>query len=143
MKVRITDDNLAALTKAIATAQSARCEVNVVTPERLLQMATKAEQRILALLPKSHAAGVAYEYAAAGPASKSYRYQQGATSIRMERGAEHWFLTDVQRIQVWPEQHARDALIVQPAQRAKAIDRFLAEARIEVAPAAKLSAVAA
>lgn len=137
MKIKVNEDNLTKLGKALDKANGAATK-HVAVPANILALASKAEDSLDSSgLPITRRVGVQAIWHAAGASTLAYRYKMTRTRITLTRGTKYWFLTKVDRVGVHPQQREHYRIIISSAQR----DRVVAEAlrsfdvRIEAAEA--------
>ena len=85
----------------------------------------RAEDRLTAL-PKKDWVGVQAIYEPAGPSAKSYKYAALSTRVTIERRKSGWFLTDVKKAEVRPQEREMLALNITQAQADKIAAKALA-----------------
>ena len=104
-----------------------RARVNLIDINDLIELANEAEERLAALgIAKSKRSHAAYSYRAAGPAARSYKYGQGATQVTLLRGSRGWYVVNIERTKVYPQQKQLQRLDVTPLQSAIALAKFRA-----------------
>lgn len=128
MKINV---NQTQKTAAAIDAAEGRAQVNTISADRLLGIASRAEQELDATgLPLAERKGARFEFRDAGPSAAAYKYSQGATHVMLERGASAWYLISVQRLSVYPRQRQIADLYLIDAQKAAAVRRFADALRV-------------
>jgi hypothetical protein len=124
MKIKVTDDNLTKLWDTLDKVNG-KANKHVALPDDIFALATKAEESLKSSgLRIAERAGAQVTWHAAGASALAYRYRMVRTRITLTRGAKHWFLTDLQRVSVYPQQREHYRINISPAQR----DRIVVEA---------------
>lgn len=124
MKIKVTDDNLTKLWDTLDKANG-KANKHVALPGDIFALVTKAEDSLNnSGLPIGERAGAQVIWHAAGASARAYRYRMVRTQIILTRGTKHWFLTDLQRVSVYPQQREHYRIKISPAQR----DRIVVEA---------------
>jgi len=102
MKLKITKYTKINVTNAIQD-EVGNAKKFVHSFEDIQKVIEAAEKRLNAFgIPKNKRIGVSVINSPEGP-SKSYRYSAAASRIKLYRGTKDWFLTDVERIKIWPD----------------------------------------
>ncbi len=100
MKVNINSEKI---TKTLEKAQE-KYRVNCLDQTNLRFITGEAENRLSELcIPKAYRKGAKITYRPGGP-SRAYKYKQGATKVTLERGEKDWFLTAIDREDIYPMQ---------------------------------------
>ena len=73
-------------------------------------------------LPKKDRAGATWYQTSDGNLPSAYKYEAIGTGITLTRGALAWYLTGVQRVDIYPRQPQRKALTLTVEQDAIAVD---------------------
>ncbi|MBB5046856.1 hypothetical protein HNR60_001605 [Rhodopseudomonas rhenobacensis] len=152
-KIRIDNDNTAALQAALDAVNGKASAFTLRYASTLVHIAARATARLDRLaVPTAERAGTVVSYRTAGPSAKSYNGGRSAigTAVELTAGAGgQWYVTSVQRAEVYPRNPAVEKLIGSPrtvssaaytAMRALGIDSTTAEsiaaaARTSVTPA--------
>jgi hypothetical protein len=142
MKIKVADDNLTKIWDALDKANG-NAKKRVALPGDVFALATKAEQSLSGSgLPAPARVGATVVWHGAGASALAYRYKMARTCITLTRGAKDWFMTDVQRIGVYPKQGEHFCISISIAQRdhivATALRSFAvrnAAAGLDAAPA--------
>ena len=124
MRIKVTDANHERL-KAALNGANGKAQKHTASPDDILVLANRAERSLMAAGIPGHArAGAEVIWHAAGPAAKAYGYKMTRTYVALSRGRRDWFLTEVKRIGVYPQQSERYRIGISTAQR----DRIVATA---------------
>jgi len=76
------------------------------------------------LIPKKYRVGAEFYYCPSGPWAKSYKYGQGATSLRIVRLSKFWAIKSIERRMVYPLQKEMKRLSLNEHQRNIALTKF-------------------
>lgn len=99
---------------------------NVLGVTSLLNFAQDAEESLEdAEIANSFRSGAVYEVKPTGPSANSYKYAQLGTAVTFERKKGGWFLTKIERVQVWPKQKGRERVSLSAKQKTIVISRLL------------------
>jgi len=111
--IKITDTNVTKIQDALA-AVNGKAEAWTIMLFRDVERVAEKVEKKLAALPKADRVGAVTTFRPAGPTAKSYKYAARTTTIKMERRATGWFLTDVIASDVYPKMaEALDVAITQ------------------------------
>lgn len=123
-KIKIADANFDFLYAALEFVQH-RCSVNRVSVWQLMNLADTTEKLLEGLgLPKSARAGARFEYHDSGPSVNAHKYAQGATMVTIDRGTSAWYLTNVDRVDVYPRQSELAKITLSKAQDEICVRKF-------------------
>lgn len=112
--IKITTDNRAAIEAALQTVNGKATAFTVTDPNAVVILANEGEAR-LAVVNKANRAGTTLTYRPAGPSANAYKYGTISTRVMLRRGGDAWFLTDVERVEVFPKQAELNLLIISKA----------------------------
>lgn len=103
MKIKIDLTNNERINFELGKVNGKASAFAITSTYEVLQAVRKAETRLkVANLPKSMWRGTVFSYVPAGPTARSYKYNAASTLIRVERGANDWFLVFVAKSAVSP-----------------------------------------
>jgi len=123
MKINLS--NTDRIEDALLKANGAAREYTFTTAEELRALAAEAERKLGALLTRYDLhRGARYCATSGAPVAKSYRKDRIATRVTLERGTEDWFLVDVTRVQLYPDQGGGRLLTLTPEQDQNAVERL-------------------
>ena len=107
-QIKITADSTPAITSLILAVEGLRTSVNCLSAAEVASIAAYAETSLTNLgIAKKDRAGATLFYVPAGPSASSYRYAQGATTLRIIRRAAGWYVTEIHRTEVYPKNPER------------------------------------
>lgn len=125
--IKITSDNAAAIEAALLAANG-RAHLHAYTEYReIASVARNAEDKLIKLVGKTHAAGARYTDTSGVPVSKSYAkkaFHRAATTVMLERRATGWYLTRVSANTVGKDGGGPGELTLTPAQAEHAVAIF-------------------
>jgi hypothetical protein len=92
----------------------------------LVQLLThEAEEKLDELcIPKKYRTGAKFHYRPSGPQALSYKYGQGATTLKIVRLSTGWAIELIERCKVYPRQKVVQELILSKQQRDIAVAKF-------------------
>ncbi len=124
MRIKVTDANHERLKSALDSANG-KAQKHTASLADILALANRAERSLMAAgIPGRGRAGAEVIWHAAGPAAKAYGYKMTRTCVALTRGTCDWFLTEVKRVGVYPQQRERYRISISTVQR----DRIVATA---------------
>lgn len=125
MKIKLTDDNLAKLWDALDKANKT-ARKHVALPGDVFGLAVRAEASLSNRgVPAKQRAGAQVVWHADGAHALAYRYKMTRTCITLTRGAKHWFMTDVKRVDTYPKQREHYRMSISAAQRDRIVAHVL------------------
>lgn len=142
MRIKVTDANEMRL-KAALNGANGKAQKYTASPVDILALANRAERSLVAAGIPGHArAGAEVIWHAAGPVAKAYGYKMTRTYVALTRGTRDWFLTEVKRVGLYPQQSERYRISISTVQRDRIVATALrifevrdAAAQVNAAPA--------
>lgn len=124
MRIKVNNVNAMRLAAALNGANG-KAHKHTASLADILALANRAERSLMAAGISGRArAGAEVIWHAAGPVAKAYGYKMTRTCVTLTRGTCDWFLTEVKRVGVYPQQSERYRISISTAQR----DRIVATA---------------
>lgn len=110
-QIKITAENDDIINDAISAAEGPRAKVNTLDAVEVAAIAEAAEKRLESLgIPKKDRAGATLYFQPEGPSASSYKYPQGATTVRIARRSGGWYVDSIVRDSVFPKSPERREL---------------------------------
>lgn len=118
MKIKISLKNAAKINAALEAVNGRATSFAISSYVAVADYAADVEKRLAASqLPKAERPGAIAHITPAGPTAKAYKYAAKSTTIRLERGSQDWFLTDVTETSIYPRQSEFVSITISCAQR--------------------------
>ncbi|KQT12899.1 hypothetical protein ASG57_08070 [Bradyrhizobium sp. Leaf396] len=113
----MNDGNVMRLRAALNGANG-KAQKHTAVVADILALSNRAERSLIAAgIPGRARAGAEVVWHAAGPMAKAYGYKMTRTYLTLTRGTRDWFLTEVKRVGVYPQQSERYRIGISTAQR--------------------------
>lgn len=128
MKIKIDLANNERINSELGKVNGKASAFAITSTYEVLQAVRKAETRLkVSCLPKSMWNGTVFTYVPAGPTARSYKYNAASTLIRVERGANDWFLALIAKAAVSPCERENLEIRLTQEQAAEIQKRAVAE----------------
>jgi hypothetical protein len=127
--IKVTKENEAAIESALA-AINGRASAFAITGYWEVWKVADAAESHLSALPKAERVGAVAVHVPDGPAAKAYKYRAASTRLSLERRATGWFLTEIERTEVYPGTSGYLRLSITQAQADEIARRAVAGFRI-------------
>lgn len=131
MKIRISAENekkIESELKKVNGLSSAHCYTLFSEIKLIAKCAEDATRK---LLTKKDMAGATFAVESGRAMPGSYKGVRNTTKIEIARTSTGWFLTSVNRGNLWPSQHGCERLTLTSAQSEIAVARFLSGFSVE------------
>lgn len=122
--IKITAQNAAKIEDALKEVNGKATSFALTSFYDVFDISGMADDK-LGHLPKKEKKGTEVFYTPCGPYASAYKYGAKSTSIKMERRATGWFLTDVKEVTVYPGQNAKLTIKVTDEQKEKITKNYL------------------
>lgn len=115
MKIKVSD--VAAVNAALAAVNGKATAHTITSPEWVKALANDTEKLLEGRgLAKAERNGTTLTYTPMGPSANKYKYAATSTRITLQRGSKEWYLTNVERVDVWPKNPERNIINISKAQ---------------------------
>ena len=131
--IKICEANKAAIEAALKAVNGKAYDHAYTIFGEVEREAVAAEEKLLALVPKSMASGASFASVSGSAVPNAYKYARKATFIKLERRSSAWWLVAASDCEVYKDGGKR-RLILTLAQDAKAV--LMMRAGYSIAPAA-------
>ena len=124
MKINVT--NIEQI-KAALDQEAGKARSHTLTNEHFpLQLAQEVENQLLSEgVLKKHLVGCSVIFSSGGPSANAYSYKAIGSWLRVERFATGWFLTKVQRCDVWPKQKSEKRVYITESASADILSKYI------------------
>ena len=107
----------AALDPALEAVNGKATARTIHSYRSIIAVAARAEAQLAdAGLPKAFRKGASLHYRPAGPAANAYKYKAQTTRLTIERRGTAWYLTSVERDELYPKQAELFSICIAPDQ---------------------------
>jgi hypothetical protein len=118
MKIKITPANAEAINAALAAVNGKAHSFTIDSALTVLNVAKEAENNLTAgCVTLKNRPGTTVYYHPSGPSARAYDAGAISTEITIVRGSKDWFLTNVERVTVWPRQAEKFRTLISFAAR--------------------------
>ena len=125
MKIKINDQNRAAISTALAAANGKATAHTFTNPTDIIAAAADAEAQLAQLgIQKNERSGAKARASSGSKLPNAYKYRRITTRITITRGSSAWFLTEITTAETWDKSAGGTYLEVTSAQDAIAIAKF-------------------
>jgi hypothetical protein len=137
--IKIAPENRAAIESALETVNGRAWRHCFDRYSEIEEVVKAAEQWLNDRLPKSMWKGAQYEKQSGQTLAKAYKNSARTTTIRIERRASGWFLTQVKPSVLWPDRRPVEQVYLTQAQSADILRRVRVQYDLaqEASPTAK------
>jgi hypothetical protein len=118
MKIKIanTTDGSPVITEALAVVNG-RAAAATATAVSIIDAAIYAESKLHALgIPKNKRTGATFRYTSGGSVARSYKYSRIVNVVTAVRGSAGWFITNITKSDLFPNQSGETKLGLKPEQ---------------------------
>jgi hypothetical protein len=125
MKIAICEKNVAAIEKALESINGRSFAYCYTTAKEVAEVSLRAESRLGKLLSaKKNYQGAEFYSTSGSTVANCYKGVRNATKIKIMRGSKDWFLVSVSRVELWPNQHGTEEIIITEEQEKLALEKF-------------------
>ena len=104
IKIKTSTSGEPVITNALAEVNG-KATGHIATPQEIIDAAKDAEKQLEGFgIAKARRIGAEFIYMSGGSVSKSYKYQRTVNVITAVRGGSDWFVTDIRKTAIWPQQ---------------------------------------
>jgi len=125
-KKDLTTESNRAIRDALDAVNGAATSFTVFSPAEILNLLVRAEKYLVnEQIPFSDQAGTKVTFRPEGPRANAYRRSAISTEVTISRTGKGWYLTGVERVDVWPRNPEKFAVMISDRAIANALKRKL------------------